>query len=369
MLLSKSKAELKETHENLWIYDQNQKAKPIILGDKVDEFINWYSKNMAKGIREPIEMRDFIEKMAVWYELRYPDYEINRLMPCTGQEITHVSDIMFRNNHYILDLLDENSDVKKLDWDDFYNLNAFVNSLPWAERCFLLSPRYQDIVFWNCSHSSTHLHLDENGVIIEAENIHSVIPSISDKDLKGKNIKELVLFLKENGIKIPIESEFESAIRNYENRVYQKEEMLNCVMYRIIERGGYRIGPRRAFLFAKEFGRNIDIPMIYGVDRSDPGLRLFINNYIKSGGSKDLVCYDGYFARTNKHEKLSIITIQELIRTQNNNAGTFYTTEEDELHQKLINVLARRINQENLKEKQENLKPQGVKELRLQRKK
>ena len=38
---------------------------------------------------------------------------------------------------------------------------------------------------------------------------------------------------------------------------------LNCVMYRIIERGGNRIGPRRGFLFAKEFGRNIDIPMIF----------------------------------------------------------------------------------------------------------
>ena len=34
--------------------------------------------------------------------------------------------------------------------------------------------------------------------------------------------------------------------------------MLNCVMYRIIERGGNRIGPRRAFLYAKEFERNID---------------------------------------------------------------------------------------------------------------
>lgn len=32
-------------------------------------------------------------------------------------------------------------------------------------------------------------------------------------------------------------------------------------MYRIIERGGNRIGPKRAFLFAKEFGRDIRIPV------------------------------------------------------------------------------------------------------------
>ena len=55
----------------------------IYLDDKVDEFIDWYYKNMVKGnytdigeFHKPNEMRNFIEKMAVWYELRYPDYEI-----------------------------------------------------------------------------------------------------------------------------------------------------------------------------------------------------------------------------------------------------------------------------------------------------
>lgn len=62
---------------------------------------------------------------------------------------------------------------------------------------------------------------------------------------------------------MPINNELEATINNVENRSYQKEEMLNCVMYRIIERGGNRIGPRRAFLFAKEFGRNIDLSLIH----------------------------------------------------------------------------------------------------------
>jgi hypothetical protein len=45
-----------------------------ILDDKVDEFISWYYENMVKGYYtdigeyyEPIEMRNTIEKMAVWY--------------------------------------------------------------------------------------------------------------------------------------------------------------------------------------------------------------------------------------------------------------------------------------------------------------
>ena len=64
----------------------------VILDDKVDMFIKWYTDNIIKGnytdIGEyylPIDMRNFIEKVAVWYELRYPEYEINRIMPGWGQ--------------------------------------------------------------------------------------------------------------------------------------------------------------------------------------------------------------------------------------------------------------------------------------------
>ena len=195
-----------------------------------------------------------------------------------------------------------------------------------------------------------------------------VIPGISNEYLKGKNIKEIVNILKQKGVKFPENNEFEKAIKDYDNWIYQKEEMLNCVMYRIIERGGTRVGPRRAFLFAKEFGRNIDIPMAYGVDISDPGLRLFMNEYIKAGGSKNLVCYIGYGSRASKYEKLSTITIQELIMTQNNNATTFYTPEENELHQRLVNVLFNLIDQDELSEKQKIIKKEEVKQLRLQRK-
>lgn len=265
-------------------------SKMVILDDKVDEFIDWYTENMVKD-HTPIEMRNFIEKMAVWYELRYPDYEINRIMPDSQQEQIDINEVMFANNHYTNDILDEDSDIKDLDWGEFYNTKAFINSLPWSERYVFSRPKYQDIVYWNRGHGSAHLHLTRNGFVEFSEYMDAVIPGISNEDLEGKNIKEIVNMLKEKGIKFPENNEFEKAIKDYDNWIYQKEEMLNCVMYRIIERGGNRIGPRRAFVFAKEFGRNIDIPMAYGVDRSDPGLRLFMNEYIKAGGSKNLVCY------------------------------------------------------------------------------
>lgn len=342
----------------------------ISLDDKVDEFIDWFTENMVKGqytdIGEyhfPIKMRNFIEKMAIWYELRYPDYEINRIMPGSSQEQININEVMFSNNQYPNYTLDKN-----LEWSEFYNTKAFINSLPWDEKYIFSKPKYQDIVYWDHLHSSAHLHLTRNGFVEIAENMEHVISGISNKDLKGKHIKEVVSILKEKGVEIPENNEFEKAIKSYDNWIYQKEQMLNCVMYRIIERGGNRIGPRRAFIFAKEFDKNIDIPMAYGVDSSDPGLRLFMNEYIKSGGSKDLVCYIGYGSRASKYEQLPTTTIQELIITHNNNAATFYTPEEDELHQKLVNTLYNLIDQDELIKEQKNTQKEKVKQLRLKRK-
>ena len=341
----------------------------IDLDTKVDEFIDWYFENMVKGnytdigeYHAPREMRDLIEKIAVWYELRYPSYEINRLMSGSGQEQINVNDVMFRNNPYVNELLDENSDAKELDWNDFYNTNVFMKSLPWEERCYFTKPRYRNIVYLNPNSRVAHLHLTKNGFVEMAEDVTGYTESvIKDEELTGLNVRDVVKLFQEKGIELPENNELEKTINEANKWIQQKEGILDCAMYRIIERGGNRIGPRRAFLFAKEFGRNIDIPMMYAVDRSDPGLRLFMNEYIKSGGSKDLECYVGYFSRASKKEKLDTVTIQDLILTLWNNAATFYTPEEDELHQRLANAIASQVDQETVKQEE-------VKRLRLERK-
>jgi len=350
----------------------------ISLDAKVDDYIQWNYENMVKGhytdIGEywvPIELRNFIEKMAVWYELRYPDYEINRLMHCSGQEGIKVSDVMFNSNSYINDLFDENSDVRAIDWDEFYNTHAFIKSLPWEERYRFQRARYKELVYLDPNYTlhspmeverkTAHLHLTPNGFVKEAEGVDCYSKfKVTNEELKGKHVKEVVQLLKEKEVILPDDNELESAINNVEKFIKEKEGMLDAVMYRIIERGGNRMGPRRGFLFAKEFGRNIDIPMMYAIDRSDPGLRLFMNEYLKAGGSKDLVCYIGYFSRTNKMKKLDTISIQDLILTQNNNAATFYTPEETALHQRMVNAISSQIDADEVRKEE-------VKQLRLQR--
>lgn len=360
----------KELEDEIEILKKHQKKPITDLDDKVDAFIEWYYNNMVKGHytdigenRQPREMRDFIEKMAVWYELRYPDYEINRLMHCSGQEPTEVNNVMFRDNQYISDLLSNDSDIKNLEWDEFYNAHAFISSLSADEKGFFTKPKY-----YNLRNGDARLKLTSTGIIQDAEMLKSLKLWLNDderatidKDFKGKHIEELAKFIKERAPGSSVYKSLEEIITNYNNQLYQKEEMLNCIMYRIIERGGNRIGPRRAFLFAKEFGRNIDIPMMYAVDRTDPGLRLFINEYLKSGGTKDLMCYVGYFSKIDKKDKLDMISIQDLILTQNNNAATFYTPEEHQLHQRLVNVLASQVDYNIVKQEE-------VKQLRLERK-
>lgn len=347
---------------------ENKKIKEVSLSEKIDEYILWNYENMVKGnytnygeSRVPQELRDLIEKMAVWYELRYPDYEVNRRMYCCGQEGLSINDIMFNENNYVNELLDEDSDVRTLDWDEFFNASVFFKSLPWEERYRFIRAKYPQLVYID-SKKSPHLHLTSNGFVEEAEYIDFFSRNkISNEQLRGMHITEVIKLFKENGIELPENNELEKSVNRVENEKKEKEGLLDSVMYRIIERGGNRIGPRRAFLFAKEFGRNIDIPMMYAIDRSDPGLRLFINEYIKNGGSKDLLCYIDYFHSVLVDKKVDTISIQDLILTQNNDAATFYTPEETELHQRLVNALSSQVNYEEVRKEQ-------VKQLRLQRK-
>lgn len=322
-------------------------TKEIInLDDKVDEFINWYYINMVKGhytdIGEyhfPRAMRDLIEKIAVWYELRYPSYEVNRLMPGSGQEEISISDVMFNSNPYVIKTFDKKINEMRLSWDNFYNTGVFINSLPWEERCYFNSPEYSKKVYLDPNSRIAQLYLTKYyGFVLMSKNVTKYTNSvIKDGELIGLNIRDVIKIFQNKGIKLPENNELEMVIKKADKWIQQKEGILDCAMYRIIERGGNRIGPRRAFLFAKEFSRNIDIPVMYGVDFSDPGLRLFMNEYIKAGGNKDLRCYVDYFSRASNTKKMDTITVQELILTKKNDTSSYtsHETEEQEITKKL----------------------------------
>ena len=338
------------------IDNEQSEKKMIFLNEKIDNFINWYGETFLFSEDEIIKnqkkkkVRNLIEKMAVWYELRYPEYEINRLMPCSSQEQASVSEIMFKNNPYITGLLPEQTDTKELDWNEFYNSEVFIQSLPWEERCMFMKRKYDTMVFLNPPYGSAHLHLNPHGVVEISEFVsHMTKKIIQDEELINLTAKQVVELFKARGIELPVNNELEKNIRNSDNYEYRTEELLNCVMYRIIERGGNRIGPRRGFLFAKEFKRDIDIPMMFGVDYPDSGLRLFVNEYIKAGGSPNLECYMEYFFQMPEIDHVDTITIQQIIKSYGYSTSSFYTPEEDTLHQRLVDALNVQVQRQKIK--------------------
>jgi hypothetical protein len=69
-------------------------------------------------------------------------------------------------------------------------------------------------------------------------------------------------------------------------------------LYRIIERGGNKSGPRRGILFAEEMGLDVNIPVSYSIDFSDPYLYDLLEP-IAHGLNMDLICPANYFSRSS----------------------------------------------------------------------
>ena len=336
--------ELPIKRENLETKDlifKKEEKEPIILSQKIDEFINWYSENIVKchqspynEYQMPINMRNFIEKMAVWYELRYPDYEVERFFLCTNMRNKDTNNFMFKTNPYINELFDDDTEAKILDWDEFYNKQVFINSLPIDELDYFRRAEYSSLRY----DDEISIELTKDGIIKSMTGFNYLLWSSSKENINkkfiGQKITKVLPIMKEICARSDIIEKLENTVMKVENKNIQVDEMLNCVMYRILERGKNRIAPRRAFLFVKEFERNIDIPMMYGADYKDPGLRSFIIEYLKAGGSLDLVCFKNYYYRTSENDKILTGTIKELLSLNNN-----YTYEEHALHQRLVNSI------------------------------
>ena len=128
-------------------YDRLQKLFPesdYDLPYQINKFLNWYLVNiinddslndLAKK-EEVSKLNHFIEKMAVWYELRFPNYEIDKMLGIEEREDIDIDNVMFYQNPVIsgmlenyLELGDESlKDFNKLKWEDFYGIKKFLSS-------------------------------------------------------------------------------------------------------------------------------------------------------------------------------------------------------------------------------------------------
>jgi len=290
-------------------------VKPVSLNDKIEEFIEWDKKNMEyipcpfgtyDGLRIAHAdhnhdlIRNLINKIAIWYELRYPDYEIKRIFDSgiNNSENSLISEKMFIDNPYIKEKFDvpnriKQSEISKLKWEDFYNKEVFISSLTEEEQK-LLFPIYSFVIYTNEIKNTLRfksLSLTSDGIIIRDES------ELSEESLAGKHINDIPNIIKD----LPKNNAIEQEIRRYKKRVFIKEQILTCAMYKIIE-NNITYGSRRALLFAKEFNTNIDIPVMYGLDSwpNDEGIINFANEYLNLGGNPNLICYNHFYKNIGK---------------------------------------------------------------------
>lgn len=323
-----------------------------ILDEEIEKFINWYTDIVLNGhqgefnmYRKPIEMRNFIEKMAAWYELRYPDYEVERAFLGTNLRDSNVNVSMFKNNSYVNELCGEDSDARILDWSEFYNKDAFLESLPLDERDLVTQAKYPTLDYGE----ELKIELDDEGIIKSIDSVWCVDSSKSD--LVGKNIFRVLSDIEGLCENNEIMESILNTLEQIEIKNIQVAKLLDAVMYKILARGKNRIAPRRAYLFAKEFGRSVEIPMRFGADSNDPGLRSLINEYIKMGGRTNLKCFDNYYYIISPFEDLSTKTVAELLAEKNN-----YTFEESALHQRLVDSLSIKSQVDSIQEEQKKKK-------------
>jgi len=342
--------------------------KELDSNKEIDNFILWYYINFREGKYIDLcndtminRIRCLIDKMAIWYELRYPIYELDKVYKRAPKK--DFDRTMFMMNPYVQTMRSLSADIKDIkhfEWNDFYNTKMFLESLTLEERMLLKRPKYFSPVYVGEGKCS-HMHLSAKGRVEISEYMEYATDGlVTDKELEGKHIKEVLeIFKKKN---VPVDRKIiEEVIRDYESMTLFKQRLLECVMYRIIERGGKSLGPERGLLFAKEFGTNIDIPMTYGINSMCSEDTTLIHEYLNAGGSRDLVCYINYFynkTMNNPHETVRLGTIVEFEEMQQEEEKE--KTEKTQLRQRLVNVLAGQIDEEEYTK-------ENVKRLRIER--
>lgn len=318
---------------------------------KIDDFLSWYatvlpSWNEKIKVEEEVKsMMNFIEKVAVWYELRYPHFTI--FVNTEGLVNDWESNLtMFEENPYIKDLLGEDSVVNDLDWSEFYNTKSFINNLCFKGREYFARPNYEKYILIN----GYHLELSKNGRVLSFAGLDYY--KLKKHEVNGKDIKEVVTLLKEKEIIPPTGNEIDKEIQIYEGKKERKEKMLDAIMYRIIERGDtYSIGARRGLLFAKEFKLDLLIPITYeivlGNDR-------YIDVFLREANKDEEVREPLKFLVPLFNSKYSEKDIEKMLMTKEEKK------QEKQLQQKLVNILATKADNDEAKE--------DVKVLRIQRK-
>ena len=222
----------------------------IDLDEKVDEFIRLFCYKTNFETKEEYEYLAFriarvIEKVAIWFE----------------------------NNST----------------EAFTN---FLETLPSEEKELFASPTWPSVIW--ISYGFEYLRLNKQGIIIDdgwtSKRVLSGIHISSIEPIVKKYYKE------NYGINYHMKNSITDIFKQYNDEAFFLNSLFDAILYRIIARGGVADGPIRGLMFAKKFNRDISEPIKYGIDINNYNLDILVDNYLRFGGSLDVVCYGNYFS-------------------------------------------------------------------------
>ena len=265
--------------------EKKTKNDTILLSNKIECLLN----EISEDDYEYDDYKKLVEIMKNWYILRYPDEYINYFFG--KREKYSINDEVFWG-------------TKKPDMDFFDILNAkvFFNTLNPRYKRYLGKVRYLSSlsIRVDCIHEC--LLLSKKGTITASSMLWNY---------EGKNIKELyndiingkvtvddIKYCEDNKLKQTflwkLRNTLEEAIDVYDAGVNNKNKVFDCVIYSLMNYWNLEIGAKRALLFAEEFKRDINVPLVYAATNSD---KEFINYYLMLGGDINIECYKDYIRK------------------------------------------------------------------------
>ncbi len=275
---------------NINILNNLKEIKKKTYNDKINEFIKWYKQNEVKEILYSVDkdnyknfenidkLKDFIDLVAIWFELIVND------------DLVYHS--IIRNN-----------------FEKLYNVVSTSYNKHLKNKYLLIRPKYKEM-FFDSDKLEYSFDVDEFGKVQSIGGIKDYSKYIN------KPIKDVIIDMKKNNKNISFNKIIQK-IKYYEIKNEQVDRLLDTVIYRIMERGENNlsdksIGPKRAYLFAKLFERDISIPLKHGINLDDYYLIDFIYSYLINNGNPDI-----YYYKNNLISKKN--TLKELIKEYDKN--------------------------------------------------
>lgn len=325
-------------------------------GDTDDQFATallrkYREREMQCNILNFNDRSNLIDKMAVMYEIIYPDEAFSNDDDQFSSD-EYVNRTMFRENSYLNSKIDDFSVISSLNWNDFFSVELMIKLLSPEEREYLKKPRYDNYITLTDRNYYGYVELSNKGTITKSNICSSLIKS---KDLCGLQIEEAIELLKNKKVAPQTYSKLEEEVLRVKKLNSERELLLDGVMFKILERDSSYMGTRRALLFANEFKRDLNVPLVHKIFKTsyDESSEAFIEKYIEFGGDPELVRKLITSPESNyiydKEELDEILKPREVKQ------------KEQELRQRLVTSLYGSINQEELAQEK-------VKQLRIERK-